>query len=117
MSKKREVDIRLILIIAVIFFILFGPKPVSYGEAGRIARETLYNDQALAGIRTRIMIDLTNIADEGTHWRVQASIVCQRNAEFCTPDALRARGIAPTYTIMVDKTTGESVIAYPYYSA
>lgn len=119
MAKKKEVNLTKAIIIAAIILILFrfAPKPVSYGEAGRIARETLYNDPIIGNLKARILIDLLSISDEGNQWRVQAVIICQRNAaQLCEPSSLRERGLASTYTVFVDKFTGNAVIAYPYYS-
>ncbi len=111
---KKEVNINLILLIVLILIILFGQKPVSYGEAGRIARETLYNDPILGSLRERISIDLTSISDEGAYWRVQASIICQRNAQIICSD-LRSHGISENYTVLVDKSSANALIIYPYY--
>ncbi len=115
MAKKAG-DIRKILLVILIILILFGPRQISEGKAASIARDALLHDQILATLQGRVTIDLIDVKSEGSYWRVHAKIICRRNAEsICAPSSLSERGIAADYTVLVDKSTGNAVIVYPYY--
>ena len=114
---KKETDWQSILIILIIAFLVFGPRPVSYGQAATIAKEALSNDPIIGNLKARVNIDLLDVVDAGTSWQVHVKVTCQRNAErICAPSGLSDRGIVADYTVFVDKSTGETIIVYPYFS-
>lgn len=111
---KKEVNWQTILIVLIIAFLIFGPRPINQGKAASIARDALLHDKILATLQGRITVDLIDVTSEGTYWRVHAKVICRRNAENICASSLSERGIAADYTVLVDKITGNAVIVYPY---
>ena len=114
---KKEIDWQTILVILIVIFLVFGQRPISAGQAAMIAKESLLNDPIIGSLKARVNLDLLDVSDQGKSWQVQVKLTCQRNAErICAPSELSDRGIVADYTVFVDKSTGEAIIVYPYFS-
>jgi len=121
LARKFKVDFNTIAAIAILIFLLFnfGPRGLDVNDAADISREVLYRHPGLSGVEGKVFIDILDITDKQTHWRVDTQVVCKpslERAQMCAPSDLRDKGILLNYVVYVHKATGKTSIVEPAVS-